>query len=185
MVLFATLCTAYFFINKPRTKEKRIQPLKKIFYMALAGTFLVFLVALAISLFNNTSNNKETRSRLMGEDSLFVMKEDSSKFDETSNADTATINSKETLNYSYLNEEQIRYEISESLREENVDRAIMLLNYLRSEEAKDEEREHIFNYCMKQGELEKAKQLAELFESTSKRNEAKQQIALEMLKTKK
>lgn len=190
VALFAALCTVYFFIYRPRTKEKRKQLLKKIGYLAVAGTIVVCLLALILSLLRNGSEFKEIHSRLTSNDSLSVSRKDLSNLEDksqdynTTNKTFANGHEQEALDYRYLNEEQIRKEISESLKIENVNNAITLLDYLPTDDAKDEERKHIFNYCMKNGKLEKAKELAELFQSPSKREEANKQLALEMLKIK-
>lgn len=50
--------------------------------------------------------------------------------------------------YSSLNEEQIRRKIDESLKIENIDEAITLIKYL-SEDAKEEELQHVFDFNRK------------------------------------
>lgn len=83
--------------------------------------------------------------------------------------------------YSSLNEEQIRGKIDESLKTENSDEAITLTKYL-SEDAKEEELQHIFDFCIKNGKLKMAEKVLELFQSFSKREKAKERIDLERLK---
>jgi hypothetical protein len=83
--------------------------------------------------------------------------------------------------YSSLSEEQIRRKIDKSLKTENSDEAITLTKYL-SEEAKEEELQHIFHFCIKNGKLNKAEKVLGLFKSSSKREKAKEQIDMERLK---
>ncbi len=174
VALFAALCTAYFFIYKPRIKEKRAQLLRKIGYLAIAGTMLVCLFAIILPLLRNDTDLKDAHSTIENSDSFSHLDESVSRSVDTSMK----------IDYRYLTEEQTRKEIGESLRIGDVDKAISLLDYLANDDARDEEHEHIFNYCIKNGKLEKAKELAELFRSLSKREEAKQQLYLELLKAK-
>lgn len=84
--------------------------------------------------------------------------------------------------YNRLSEEQIRREIGNLLEKENVDKAIRLLSFLHSETAKEEECDHIFNYCLKNGKLDEAEEAAKLFVSSSKKEKALNDVALEKIK---
>ena len=97
----------------------------------------------------------------------------------TSKADTFMFN---TEKFKYLSENQIRVEISKFLKTEDVDKAIKLVKLLHSEEAKEAEYEHIFNYCIKNGKLDKAEIVSDFFKSPTKKEEAKKLIAHERLK---
>jgi len=90
-------------------------------------------------------------------------------------------NEEESLDYR-LSEEQKRREISNFLEKDNVDEAIRFLNLLQSKTAKDEECDHIFNFCLKNGKLDKAEETAKLFVSSSKKEKALNDIALEKVK---
>lgn len=162
--LFVAIATAYYFINRPRTKEKRKQLTKKIIYWTVVGTLLVCLLAVSASLFGKKSMWDRLPPQLMKK-----------------TADP-TATTRDNSKYSYLSEEQIRKSISDSLGIEDVDRAVGLLDFLPSDGAKEEECEHIFNFCMQNGKIGKAKEVAELFKSSPRREEANRQIALEMLK---
>ena len=84
VALFAALCTVYFFIYRPPTKEKRKQLLKKIVYLAVAGAIVVCLLAIILPLLRNGSEFKEIHSRLTSNDSLSVSRKDLSNLEDTS-----------------------------------------------------------------------------------------------------
>lgn len=90
-------------------------------------------------------------------------------------------NPQNTEKYSSLSEEQIRRKIDKLLKTGNSDEAITLTKYL-SEDAKEEELQHIFNFCIKNRKLNKAEKVLELFQSTSKREKAKERLDMERLK---
>ena len=174
VALFSALCTAYFFIFRPRTKEKRKQLLKKVGYLSLSGTALVCFFAIILTLLRNDTDLKDAHSTIKNGDSLTLLDERL----------PTSVDSPLIIDYRYLTEEQTRKKIGESLRIGNVDKAISLLDYLPTDAAKDEEHEHIFNYCIKNGKLERAKELSELFRSLPKKEEAKKQVYHELLKAK-
>ena len=90
-------------------------------------------------------------------------------------------NYNDTLIYSSLNEEQIRWEIDKLLKKENIGKAISMTDYL-SDDAKEEEVLRIFNFCIKNKRFSIAEELLVLFELSSNRKYAEKQIALEKLK---
>lgn len=84
--------------------------------------------------------------------------------------------------YKNIPEEQIRRDISDYLKNDNVDDAIGILKYFDSGEAKDEECMVIFNYCISNNKLEKAKLAIGNFQSDSLRTVADEILSFEILK---
>jgi len=82
-----------------------------------------------------------------------------------------------------LDDNLIRKEISNSLNvDKNIDKAIKIVKYLDVEKDRNQELDRIFNYCIKNGELEKAEIVAELYNSQEKKEKARKTIAREKLK---
>jgi hypothetical protein len=101
---------------------------------------------------------------------------------DTSKSDASKSEFEQYNKYKYLSENQIRVEISKLLKSDNVDKAIELANLLSSNEVKDEEYEHIFNYCIKNEQIEKAEIVVNLYISSDKKDKAQKLIALEKIK---
>jgi len=100
----------------------------------------------------------------------------------TKNKSTLPDNNENLSYYKNIPEEQIRRDIGKSLENGEVDKAIKLLELLSSDEVKDEESELIFNHCLANKKLEKAKVVKKLFKSDSLRKEADLRLSLELIK---
>ncbi len=185
IAIFSTLYGAYSFINKPRKKKEQTHQLKKIIYFTIVGTIMVFLIALYLPVIKNSFNSIKVDSTLTSKNLIYNMQESITNNDNTRPVENLSDSSRfveEISKYSYLDEEQIRKEISQSLKTENVAKTIKLLCFLLSDEARDEECERIFSYCIKNCKLKKASEVAELFRLPSRREDAKKQLAHEMIK---
>jgi hypothetical protein len=84
--------------------------------------------------------------------------------------------------YRYLNEEQIRREIDKFLKVDNVEETFRLLPHLSSDTARDDECDHIFNYCLKNRKLKQAEEVVKFFKSRTKKEAAMKELAVEQLK---
>lgn len=81
-----------------------------------------------------------------------------------------------------LYEEQIRRDISKYLEANNAEEAIRLWRCLRSGTARDEECDHIFDYCLKNGQLDKAEEVLKFYRNPSKKDSAQTALMLEIRK---
>ncbi len=138
----------------------------------------------------------EDHKGLKGSDILFIkavhhkiiLQENDSEVKKTKNNINEQISSDNIINtndlsyYSNFSDEQKRRDISKALEGGEVDKAIKLLEFLRSDKAKNDETELIFNYCIANKKLEKAKVIIKLFSSDSLRNAAKYKLSFELKK---
>lgn len=92
------------------------------------------------------------------------------------------INTNDLSYYANFSDEQKRRDISNALKVGEVNKAIKLLKYLHNDKAKDDETEVIFNYCIANKKLEKAKVLIKFFSSDSLRYEAQYKLSFELRK---
>jgi len=104
---------------------------------------------------------------------------DSIKFNKTHSNEPCMDFPEEDLD---LYEEQIRRDISKYLEANNAEEAIRLWRCLRSNTAKDEECDHIFDHCLKNGELDKAEEVLKFFRIPSKKDSAQTALMLEIRK---
>ena len=79
----------------------------------------------------------------------------------------------------HLTDRQIRTEISNSLKLGDVNKAVQILKYLKTDEAKDEECNLIFNYCIANGKLEDAKKMIRYFRLPEQMDDAERRWAIE------
>lgn len=144
----------------------------------IAGIFLI-IAAIVAGLFDLYKMNSQTTKN----EGPSVTNNIKSKID-TLKSDI-NYKSEQYNQYKYLPENQIRVEITKSLRENNLKKGTLLLNYLTTDKAKEEEYERIFQFCIKNIKLDTAEIISELFSSPEKKQVAKEIIAKEKYKIEK
>ena len=171
VALFIALFTVLSYLMKPTSIEKRKKLLKKVIYLSIIVTLIIYILSIALphllpdNEFNRTFESNDSLSSANKIENTKIQIPDSSF-------------------YEHLSSDQIRKEISEYLKSEDIDKAISLLNFLQSDEIIDEECSHIFNYCIKNERLEKAKKVIDFFRSPKKTEEANKRLSLELVKIK-
>jgi|WetSurMetagenome_2_1015567.scaffolds.fasta_scaffold244141_2 hypothetical protein len=79
--------------------------------------------------------------------------------------------------YVYLEDNQIQSKIRKSLETDSIYAAIKLISYLKAEDKREEEFEHIFNYCLKNDRIEIAELLIDSLNNPTKKKAAKLELA--------
>ncbi len=156
----------------PIVPKKWVGPLLLVFMFIVGGiVFYTLSIWAPYQHTNDLSENKPKKTH----DNKHLLKEESITSDHLDETDNLFF-------YSNIPDEQIRRNISKELERGGVDKAIKLLEYLRSETAKDEETEVIFNYCIANKKLGKAKLIIKLFRLDSLRKAAEKKLSYELLK---
>jgi hypothetical protein len=97
-------------------------------------------------------------------------------------SEESALSIKEDASMSYLSQDQIRREISKRLEKANPAGAVTLLEFLSDVEAREEEADHIFGYCLKNGKFKEAEHVVPFFMSRGKRDSAMTELQLEKIK---
>lgn len=145
----------------------------------IAGIFLI-VAAIIAGLFDLYKINLQTKNN----EAPSVTNTIKSKID-TLKSDTLHYESEQFNKYKYFPENQIRVEITKALGKNNLKKCTTLLNYLKTDKAKEEEYERIFQFCIKHNKLDTAEVVSELFSSPEKKQIAKEIIAKEKYKIEK
>lgn len=172
IALFMALLAVYIFIYKKINKEERIKLVKKIVVFTVTITFGLYLATIVIESVINRNDHKSTE-KPANKNETSTKKDPSEQF---------SLSKDSPIKLNHFEIQQIRREIINFLHEGYIDEAINHLKYLSSPLEKDEECDHIFNYCIKNGKLKKAEEVLPFFQNPIKLKEAKKKLALEWKK---